>query len=66
MIEYKKTFLSEIKLLLSYFVKFSNNGFILPKIYLNDYIIGGLDQRSLIMIIYDKSTCSANNYCWKV
>lgn len=39
-VEYKETFLSEMKLHLPYFVEFSNNRSILPKIYLDDYIVG--------------------------
>ena len=43
MLEYKKTFLSEIKSLLPYFVRFSDDESILPKVYPDDCAIGGLD-----------------------
>lgn len=45
MVKYKKTFLNKIKSLLSYFVKFSNNRSILPKIYPKNCAVDGLDQR---------------------
>ncbi len=34
--EYRETFLSEMKSLLPYFVEFSDDGSILPKVYPND------------------------------
>lgn len=42
-IEYRKIFLSKIKSLLPYFIEFSNNGSILPKVYPNDCIVKGSD-----------------------
>ena len=64
--EYKKTFLNKIKLLLPYFIEFSDDGFILLKVYSNDCIVGGLDWKHITMIIYDKSTFFANNGQWKI
>ncbi len=61
MLEYRKTFLSEMKSLLPYFVEFFDNGSILPKVYLDDYAVGRSDQRPIIMITHDKSTFSAND-----
>ena len=43
-VEYRKTFLSEIKSLLSYFLECSDNGSILPKVYPNDCVVGRSDQ----------------------
>ena len=61
MVEYKETFLNKIKSLLSYFVEFFNDGSMLPKIYLEDCAVGGLDQNPIIMITNDKSTLFTNN-----
>lgn len=58
MVKYKKIFLSEIKSLLSYFIKFSNNKFMLSKIYLTNCIIRRSNQRFIIMIIYNKNIFS--------
>lgn len=66
MIEYKEILLSEIKSLLSYFMEFSKDELILPKIYLNNSVVGGSNQKLIIMIIYDKNTLSTNNGCQKV
>ena len=66
MVEYREIFLSKMKSLLSYFIKFSNNRFILPKVYLNNYEVKRLDQRSIIVIIYDENILSVNDGCWKV
>ena len=53
MVEYRETFPSEMKSLLPYFVKFSDNGSILSKIYPDNCIVGGSDQRLIIMITND-------------
>ncbi len=66
MVEYRKSFLDEMKSLLPYLVEFSENGSMLPKEYLDDCIVGGPDQRPIIIIIYDESTFSTNNSCQKV
>lgn len=55
-----------MKSLLSYFNEFSNNGIILLKQYLEDYAVGGSNQRSIIMIINNKSTFLANDSYQKV
>lgn len=43
MIEYKEIFSNKIKLLLPYFVEFSNNEFMLSKIYLENCTVGSSD-----------------------
>ncbi len=65
-VEYRETFLSEMKSLLPYFVEFSDDGSILPKVYPNDCEVGGSDQRPILMITHDESTFSANDGRWKV
>ncbi len=42
-IEYRETFLNEMKLLLPYFVEFLEHGTIVPKEYPDDYKVGGPD-----------------------
>ena len=59
--EYKETFLNETKSLLPYFVEFSDDGYILPKVYPDNYAVERSDQRSIIMITNDESTFSAND-----
>ncbi len=59
--EYRETFPSEMKSLLSYFVEFSDDGSILPKVYPEDYAVKKLDRRPIIMITHDESTFSAND-----
>ena len=66
MVEYRETFLSEIKSLLPYFLEFSSDGYMLPKVYRDDFAVGGSNQRPIIMITHDKSTFSANDGRWKV
>ena len=66
MLEYKKTFLSEMKSLLPYFVRFSDDESIFSKVYSDDYAVKRLDRRPIIMIIYDESIFSANDGRWKV
>lgn len=61
MVKYRKSFLDEIKSLLLYLVEFSEDEFILPKEYLNNYVVNDLDRRLITMIIYDESTFSAND-----
>ena len=65
-VEYRETFLSKLKLLLPYFMGFSDNSSILPKAYPDNCIVGGSDQRPIIMITHDKNTFSANNSRQKV
>ena len=65
-VEYRETFLVKMKSLLPYFVEFSNDGSILPKVYLDDYAVGRSDQRPIIMITHDESTFSANDARRKV
>ena len=64
--EYRKTFLEEMKLLLPYFVEFQDNGTILLKEYPKNCAVGGPNQRPIIMITYDESIFSANNSRRKV
>ena len=59
--EYIETFLSEMKSLLPYFVEFSDDGSILPKVYPDNCAVDGSDQRLTIMITNDESTFSAND-----
>ena len=54
-----------MKSLLPYFVEFSDEGSILPKVYPDDCEVGGSDRRPIIMITNDESTFSANDGCRK-
>lgn len=58
-VEYRETFLDEMKSLLPYFVEFSDDGSMLPKTYPEDCAIAGPDRRPIIMITHDESTFSA-------
>lgn len=49
--KYKKIFLNKIKSLLSYFVGFFKDKFILSKIYPENFVINDLDQKLIIIII---------------
>ena len=60
-VEYRETFLDEMKALLPYFVEFSEDGSILPKDYPKDCAVGGPNKRPFIMITHDESTFSAND-----
>lgn len=60
-VEYRETFLEEMKSLLPYFVQFEEDGKILPKEYASDCAIEGPDRRPIIMIIHDESTFSTND-----
>lgn len=60
-VKYKKIFFNEIKSLLPHFVKFSDEKFILPKLYPDNCVVGGPHWKSIIMITYDKSIFSAND-----
>ncbi len=60
-IEYRETFLNQMKSLLPYFVQFFEDNTIVPKEYLDYCAVMGLDQRLIILITYDKSTFSAND-----
>lgn len=63
MIKYKRIFLKELKILLSYFIKFKKANIILSKKYSNNCIIRTLDQQSIIIIIYNKIILfTSNNY----
>lgn len=66
MVEYRKTFLNKMKLLLPYFVEFSNNRSILPKIYPENCVVDGLNRRPIILIIYNESIFSVNDDQQKV
>lgn len=57
---YKKIFIIKIKLLLSYFAKFSNNRF---KIYPNNCILKKSNKKLIIIIINNKTIISTNNNC---
>lgn len=61
MVEYRKTFLNEMKSLLPYFVEFFNNRSMLPKTYSENCVVNSPDQRPIIMITYNESTFSAND-----
>ena len=60
-VEYRETFLSEMKSFLPYFVEFSDDGSILPKVYPDNCAVGGSNRRPIIMITHDESTFSAND-----
>lgn len=60
-IKYKKTFLKEMKVLSPYFVELGEDGSILPKEYPEDCKVVGSNQKSSIMITYDKSTFFVNH-----
>ena len=55
-----------MKSLLLYFVEFSDDESILPKVYTDDCKVEGSDQRSIIMITYDECTSSKNDRRRKV
>ena len=61
MVEYRETFLNEMKSLLPYFVEFSDDGSMLPKTYPENCVVGGPDRRPIIMITNDEITFSAND-----
>ena len=58
--------MGEIKSFLSYFVKFEEDGKILPKKYPSGCAVEGLNQRLIIIITRDKSTFSANDNQQKI
>ena len=60
-VEYRKIFLEEIKLFLSYYVGFKEDGKILPKEYPSDCAVGGLDRQPIIMITHYESIFSTND-----
>ena len=66
MIEYKKEFLDIMKVLLSYLIEFNKKKSILLKKYLKNYVIGGLNQRLIMRIIYNENIFSVNNSYQKV
>lgn len=55
-----------MKSLLPYFVVFSNDGSMIPKISPKNCIVGNSDQTPIIMIIHDKNIFSANDGRQKV
>lgn len=61
MIEYRETFLNEIKSLLPYLVKFSEDGTMVSKEYPSDCSVGRPEKRPVIMITHDESTFFAND-----
>lgn len=61
MVEYRGTFLDEMKALSPYVVEFTNDGSILPKEYPQDCSVGGPDRRPIIIITHDESIFSAND-----
>lgn len=61
MVEYKKLFLNQMKSLLPYLIKFSENKSILVKEYLNNYIGNSSNQRQMIMTINDKDIFFMND-----
>lgn len=61
LIKYKIPFLNKMKSLLLYLVKFFKDKFMLSKEYPNDCIMSSLDQRLIIIIIYNKSSFSTND-----
>ena len=65
-VEYQKLFIEEIRAQFLYFVKFNKDDTILFKEYPNDCIVRSLNQRLIIIIIYNKSIFSTNNDCQKV
>ncbi len=65
-IEYRETFLNDMKSLLPYFVGFFEDGTMVPKEYPDDCAVRRPDQRQIIMITYDESTFSANDMRRKV
>ena len=64
--KYKKIFLSKIKSLLFYFIKFFKDGLIFFKIYCNNYIIGKFNQKFIIIIIYNKNIFFTNDDYQKI
>lgn len=66
LVEYRKTFLNQMKVLLPYFVKFNEDGSILFKVYLEDCRVGGSNKNPIIMITYNESSILANNGRQKV
>lgn len=55
------SFLKKLEALGSYLVEFCDDGLIEPKVCSLDYAINSLNKRSVIFIIYDKSTFLAND-----
>lgn len=64
--KYWEIFFYEMKLLLLYFIEFSEDDTIISKEYPSNCIIGGPENRLIIKITYDKSICFVNNECIKV
>ncbi len=67
MVEYRETFLSEMKSLLLYFIEFFDNKLILSKFDPNKCTIGGSDWRIIIIIKYDKNIFSTDDgHCQEI
>lgn len=64
MVEYQEIFLNEIKLLLPYLFKFSEDSIIVSKEYPSDCVVKRPKKRPVIIIIRNKSTFSPNDR-WK-
>ena len=60
-IEYQKTFLEKMSVLLPYLVKFQEDRFILDKQYPEDCAVGKPNWQLIIMIPHDESMFSAND-----
>ena len=60
-VEYRQSFLEEMRRLSPYFVEFSADGLIKEKKYPADCSVGGLDRRPIIIITHDESIFSAND-----
>lgn len=66
MIEYKKTFLDEMKTFFHYFVELSEDGSILLKIYPKDFAVRVPNKRLIIMIRNNESIFIVNDRLQKV
>lgn len=65
-VEYRRIFLEEMKVLSSYFVEFNEDESILPKEYSEDCNVSELNQRTIIITIHDKKPFFANDRREKV
>ena len=61
MLEYKKSFLNEIKVIFPYFMEFSKNRLILSKEYSKNCIVSKPNKRPIIKITHGKSIFFSNN-----
>lgn len=60
-VEDRHQFLSELEKLSPYLVEFCDNGTMIPKKYLFDCAVNGLNCQPCILITHDESTFSAND-----